>query len=101
MVVWGYGFAAWGLHWCSILKAINGDKYDYCFIIEHSSGHGHLWPDGLNIERISRHYRGKQPMMRDSIILGNTYLDPFQHDNKLKAGATQSMLWVVLHGVSV
>ena len=76
-----------------VLRAINGDKYDYCFLFDHSNGHDRLRPDGLNLNRISKYYGGKQPHMRNSTIEDDSYLGPYNHTQKLKIGDIQSMSW--------
>ena len=77
-----------------VLKAINGEKYDYCFLFDHSNGHDRLRPDGLNLNKISKYFGGKQPAMRDSVIEDESYLGPFDHERKLKVGDIQQMTWV-------
>ena len=76
-----------------VLKALNGDKYDYCFLFDHSNGHDRLRPDGLNVSNISKYYGGKQPHMRMTKIEDESYLGPYEHDHKLKVGDIQSMSW--------
>ena len=76
-----------------VLKTINGDRFDYCFLFDHSNGHDRLRPDGLNVNKISKYYGGKQPLMRDTQIADETYLDPYEHDKKLKVGDIQKMSW--------
>ena len=77
-----------------VLKTINGDKFDHCFLFDHSNGHDRLRPDGLNVNKISKYYGGKQPFMRDTTIMDETYLGPYEHDKKLKVGDTQKMSWI-------
>ena len=76
-----------------VLKAINGDKYDYCFLFDHSNGHDRLRPDGLSLSKISKYYGGKQPLMRSTTIEHVSYLGPYNHDKKLKVGDIQSMVY--------
>ena len=91
---WSYEDMVLQLEDCvDVLKAINGDKYDYCFLFDHSNGHDRLRPDGLNINKISKYYGGKQASMRDTTILDDNYLGPFNHDKKLKIGYVQKMSW--------
>ena len=77
-----------------VLKTINGDKYDYCFIFDHSNGHDRLRPDGLNVNKISKYFGGKQPHMRNTTIEDESYLGPYNHKHKLKVGDVQSMSWI-------
>ena len=91
---WSYEDMVLQLEDCvDVLRAINGDKYDYCFLFDHSNGHDGLRPDGLNLNKISKYFGGKQPSMRDSVIKDESYLGPYQHENKLKVGDIQSMTW--------
>ena len=73
------------------LKVIFGNKYNYVFYFNHSSGHDCQRPDGLNEKRISKFYGGSQPFTRDSVMVDETYLGPFNPINKLKVGETQRM----------
>ena len=92
---WSYEDMVLQLEDCvDVLRSINGNKFDYCFLFDHSNGHDRLRPDGLNVNRISKYYGGKQPMMRDTTIKDETYLGPYDHDKKLKVGDTQVMTWI-------
>ena len=92
---WSYEDMVLQLEDCvDVLRAINGYKFDYCFLFDHSNGHDRQRPDGLNINKVSKYYGGKQPHMRDSVIMDESYLGPFEHDKKLKVGDTQIMSWV-------
>ena len=91
---WSYEDMVLQLEDCvDVLKALNGDKFDYCFLFDHSNGHDRLRPDGLNINKISKYYGGKQPNMRDRENMNLNYLGPFQHDKVLKVGDVQVMTW--------
>ena len=74
-----------------VLKAIYGEKFDYCFLFDHSNGHDRQRPDGLNVNKISKYYGGKQPSMRDSDIKNDSYLGPYNHPRKLRVGDVQKM----------
>ena len=80
------GFVIGGLHWC-----LEGKKYNYCFIFDHSNGHAHQRHDRFDIKRMNKHYGGKQPMMRDSVIEVKRHLGSYQRDNKLRLSYVQSM----------
>ena len=71
------------------LRAIHGDTYQFLFLFDHSNGHDRTAPDALKADAISKYHGGKQPIMRDSIILDKSYLGPFHHDTKLQIGNTQ------------
>ena len=76
-----------------VLKAIYGDKFDYCFLFDHSNGHDRQRPDGLNVNKVSKYYGGKQPSMRDSEIQNDSYLGPYNHPRILRVGEVQKMTW--------
>ena len=67
-------------------------QFDFVFLLDHSNGHDHLRPNGLNLNKISVRYGGKQPIMRDAVIDDPTLFGPF-HDAtyKLQLGSTQKM----------
>ena len=89
---WSYEDMVIQLEDCvDVLKAINGEKYDYCFLFDHSNGHDRLREDGLNLNNINKYYGGNQPHMRDTIIADESFLGPYMHDKKLKVGDTQQM----------
>ena len=73
------------------LKEINGDKFRYLFMFDHSNGHDRVCPDALNAMAISKKFGGSQPSMRDSTIVNNNYLGPHDHSSKLKVGEIQTM----------
>ena len=92
---WSYEDMVLQLEDCvDVLRALNSDKFDYCFLFDHSNGHDRQRPDGLNVNKISKYYGGKQPLMRDSEILTEDFLGPFEHDKKLKVGDVQKMSWI-------
>ena len=78
-----------------VLKAINGDKFDYCFLFDHSNGHDRLRQDGFNANKINKYFGGKQSKMKDGRIIDKTYLGPYEHGKKLKIGDTQTMAQAV------
>ena len=62
-----------------VLRTImNSDKYDYCFICDHSNDQERLRPDGLNLKKISKNYGSKQPNWRCTTIKDELYLNPFK-----------------------
>jgi len=42
------------------LKALQGDKYDFMFLFDHSSGHDKKVPMGLNVKSMGVKYGGKK-----------------------------------------
>ena len=74
-----------------VLTCLFGDKYQYVFYFDHSSGHDRNRPDGLNGNEMNKYFGGKQIKMRNSKIKDETYLGRFNHPQKLKVGVHQSM----------
>ena len=93
---WSYEDIVLQLEDCvDVLKSINSDKFDYCFLFDHSNGYDRIRPDGLNINKISKYYGtcSKQASMRDTTIFYDNYLEPINHEKKLKIGYVQKILW--------
>ena len=79
---------------CDVLRALYGYDYDLAFLFDHSCGHDRKRADGLDFRAMRKEYKGIQPKMRESVILREEgFLGPFQHDNKLKVGDTQQMVF--------
>ena len=72
-------------------KALYGQSYDFFFFFDHSSGHDHLRPDGLNGGNMNKGYGGAQAKMRNAEIKSETYLGPFNHPDRHNIGDVQSM----------
>ena len=72
-----------------VLRSLYGNRFDFVFFFDHSSGHNHLRPDGLNVNEMNKGYGGSQSKMRDSKIENNTYLGP--HSRILQVGDIQKM----------
>ena len=75
------------------LRAVNDDKFQYLFLFDHSNGHDRSAPDALKVDAIRKNYGGSQPKMRNTTILDQSFLGPHQHNQKLKVGQTQSMVF--------
>ena len=73
------------------LKVINKDKYQYLFLFDHSNGHDCTAPDALKADAMRKHYGGKQPRMRNTVIQNNNFLGPHQPQCKLQVGQIQYM----------
>jgi hypothetical protein len=43
-------------------------QYDYYFMFDQSNGFDRIRPDGLNVNKISKHFGGSQLKMRDTVI---------------------------------
>ena len=70
------------------LHVLYGDRFEFIFFFDHSSGHDRLRPDGLNSNGLNKYYGGGQQKMRKSNIKDKTYLGPFP--SQLSIGDTQS-----------
>ena len=66
------------------LKAINGDKYQYLFLFDHSNGHDRTTEDALKADAICKTYSRKQTTIHDSTILDSSFPGLFTHNTKLK-----------------
>ena len=75
------------------LKTIHGEKYDFLFLFDHSNGHDHVATDALNANLIRKNFAGKQPKMKPSLMEDSSYLGPHHHNQKLKVGQTQTMIF--------
>lgn len=77
----------------NFLTCLFGNKYEYIFYFDHSSGHDRNRPDGLNANELNKYFGGKQTKMRKSEIKNVSYLGTFDHADKLIVGQTQSMIF--------
>jgi hypothetical protein len=67
-------------------------QYDYLFMFDHSCGHDKQREDGMNVQRMSKLYVGKQPKMQDTVIIYKKgFLGPFTRT--LRVGDTQSLFF--------
>ena len=66
-------------------------QFDFVFFFNHSNGHDRLQPDGLNINKISKTYGGKQPIMRDSLLTTDLLRPYHNKDYPLQVGMKQCM----------
>ena len=78
------------------LKVIHGDKYDFYFQFDHSSGHAKAQLDGLDASNMTKGFGGD--LLRDTMIGdGEGYLGCFyDSSNKfmVKVGQLQELKWV-------
>ena len=51
-----------------VLRCLFRDEFEYIFYMDHSSCHGKLRSDGLNVRLMNKRYGGNQPKMRNSKI---------------------------------
>ncbi len=73
-----------------VLHCLYGERYDFVFYFDHSSGHDRLRPDGLNVNEMNKYFGGvTNYKMRASTIADRTYLGP--HTSTLSVGDIQHM----------
>jgi len=54
-------------------------QYDYLFLFDHSCGHDKQREDGLNVQKMSKLYGGKQPIMRNTVLTKEEgFLGPYR-----------------------
>jgi hypothetical protein len=64
------------------------------FLFDHSCGHDKQREDGLNVERMSKNFGGKQSYLHSSLIReANGYLGPFEVIGKLRVENTQTFMF--------
>jgi hypothetical protein len=62
-------------------------------MFDHSNSHNRIRPDGLNVNKISKHFGGSQPKMRDTVITEDN-LGPYNvSEYKLKVGDIQNCVF--------
>ena len=66
------------------LKVLYGDRFEYVFYVDNSSGHDRLRPDELNANAINKSFGGQQSKMRYSEMKNDSYLALFKHSECLK-----------------
>ena len=75
---WDYNHMVLQLEDCiDCLQALHGDKYDFMFLFDHSSGHDKQRPNGLSVTQMIKHYGGSQPEMRDSKMTTEDHFGPY------------------------
>ena len=88
---WDYDHMVLQLEDCfDVMRTIH-PEFDAVFLVDHSSGHDKMRPDGLNCKRIRKNFGGKQPKMRSSKIIDETYLG--NYDKLLNVGDIQTMVY--------
>lgn len=66
---WSYEHMVTQLEDClDVLTVVNGKRYAYLFLFDHSCGHDRMPADALNIMNMNVDYGGKKPIFRDTII---------------------------------
>ena len=67
--------------------------HDFVFLFDQSSGHGKHRSDGLNALNMNNNWGGAVPSMRDTKILDESCLGPYNHDDKLRVGDVQHLVY--------
>ena len=75
------------------LTVLFGDKYQYLFYFDNSSGHNKARPDGLCVNNMNKKYGGAQVHLHDTVIKDETYLGEFEVQNKLKVNDVQKFVF--------
>jgi hypothetical protein len=89
---WSYEHMVLQMEDCVDCLKVIAPQYDYLFLFDHSCGHDKQKEDGLNVEKMSKSYGGRQPKMHDSIIKEvNGYLGPYP--KILEPGDVQSFVF--------
>ena len=89
---WNYERMVLQLEDCvDVLKELY-NEYDFYFLFDHSCGHDRQREDGLNVERMSKGYAGKQAFLHETKIKQREgYLGPYP--STLTPGETQYMVF--------
>ena len=74
---WTYDHMVVQLEDCIDVLKVQFPEFDFVFLVDHSNGHDRLQPDGLNINKISVRYGGKQPKMRDTKLTSSSLFGPY------------------------
>ena len=88
---WTYDHMVIQLEDCiDVLKFMFPD-FDFLFFLDHSNGHDRMRPNGLNLNKVSMKFAGKQPEMRSSVLTSSCF-GPFHDDSyALQVGSEQKM----------
>ena len=88
---WVYENMVLQLEDCVDVLKITNPEFDFLFLFDYSNGHDCLQPNGLNINKISVRFGGKQPHMRSTTLTSNL-LGPFHSTStNLQVGTIQSL----------
>ena len=89
---WTYDHMVIQLEDCIDVLQTQFPDFDFIFLVDHSNGHDRLQPDGLNLNKISVRYGGKQPIMRNTKLTSPNLFGPFHtKEYALQLGDTQIM----------
>ena len=73
-----------------VLNVKYGDRYEFVFYFDHSSGHDRLRPDGLNVNEMNKGFGGMQNNnMRNTKIEDESHLG--EYSPSLRVGDIQHM----------
>jgi hypothetical protein len=77
---WTYDCMILQLEDCIDCLKVLYPSFQFCFLFDHSNGHDQMQPNGLNARRVNKNFRGKQPIMCDSVITDPSCFGEY-HDN--------------------
>ena len=83
---WNYNHIVLQVEDAYDILSIKFPGYDFCLLLDQSSGHGRIQEGSLNVNLMNKNFGGKQHKLRDTKI---KELGPYQHT--LQVGDTQSM----------
>ena len=84
---WCYEYMVLQLEDCVDALKVVYPQYDFLFLLDHSRGHDRQREDGLNVEKMSKYFGGKQAHLRNTTIKQEQgYLGPYSQT--LKSGDT-------------
>ena len=88
---WMYENMILQLEDCVDVLKVTHPEFEFLFLFDHSNGHDRLQPNGLNRNKISVRFGGKQSVMRETLLTHDLF-GPFHTKNmKHQPGTTQSM----------
>jgi len=75
---WCYEYMVLQLEDCVDALKVVYPQYDFLFLLDHSRGHDRQREDGLNVEKMSKYFGGKQAHLRNTTIKQEQgYLGPY------------------------
>ena len=90
---WNYEYMALQLEDIVDCLVVMFPAHDFVFLFDQSSGHGKQQSDGLNALNMNNDWGGAVPSMRDTQIIDQACLGPYNHDDKLRVGDVQHLVY--------
>ena len=90
---WNYEYMALQLEDIVDCLVVMFPAHDFVFLFDQSSGHGKQQSDGLNALNMNNDWGGAVPSMRDTQIIDQACLGPYNHDDKLQVGDVQHLVY--------